>query len=565
MEISLKNYKTVLSKELLIHAEKNSVRECDEVEKGHFVAYVDEGDESFDVALTFSSGSELTAHNCDCKNGKSFCRHQAALLAHIAENKKTKQTIKGKKTGKSDALLDEADLIELKAWVKDLFAKNKDIELAFVNYFSAKKHEYTPGEVMQVTNEAIKAVVKNKKMIDATQLKKVIDLWTEIHAPIVQSYLSNMADENSFLNFHTITESCNNFLLKLNVSSNKIRKYIEGLLEQSAEYLNNIYDDEIWTKATGYFIKFIRQDNGIRMHYLMHLKNLVSVSNEARTQKLVDLLAEQYRKTNPDAIHGGSAYSKIIFEIVENFGLSKKYCHIFKPIRYDNDYNKKLIESLVKNMRLELAEKYCRQQVAYNAREEYNIPYLKLLKEIYKVKKDESKLADVLENLFPYTFQFEDYMFIYSRINDDEEKKKWRTKILSKARSASRNYNISAIEFSFKLMDSEKRYLKMIEYINSYTPYRIIDEYFEPMANADKTRLLKAIIDRDQHYSWSYGINELEKDKKCFPSLFASVLKYFSAAYLKSVIKKAESQRMYYSKNYFLEFMKKELETAADT
>src|SRR5215211_4611498 len=104
MELTLTNYEKVLPKELLQLAKKNTVRECDETAKGHFVAYVDEDDESFDVSLTVSD-NKITEHTCECKAGagSSFCRHKAALLMHIAGRKKIKSAVKAKKISKVEA------------------------------------------------------------------------------------------------------------------------------------------------------------------------------------------------------------------------------------------------------------------------------------------------------------------------------------------------------------------------------------------------------------------------------------------------------------------------------
>ena len=560
MEISLKHFKTILSKELLKQSEKNKVRECDETEKGHFVSYVDEGDESFDVSLTISSDGEVTEHTCDCKNGNIFCIHKASLLTHISTGKKLKHFIKPKKKiSESETLLEETGLTELKEWVRDLLAKNKDIELAFIHYFSAKNHEYTTEEVVKLTTEAIKAIVKNKKNIDPTQSKKLIELWTEIHAPVVQNYLANIADENSFLNFHAVTETCCLFQLKININSNKIPKYIEGLLQQSVEYLNNIYAEETWATATGYYIKYIPDGfDKIRMHYLLHLKNLVSFSNEERRKKLVELLAVQYKKSNADNILNGAQYTKIIFELVQEYKLSSEYCHLFQPIRYDNDFNTKLIRLLIQFNHIDLAEKYSRQQIAQNFREEYNIPYLRLLKEIYSLQKDEPKLANVLVELFPHTYDFDDFIHIYTKMQGDEEKKKWRTKILSKARNASRNNIIEATEFCFKLLAYEKKYMKMIEYIDEYTPHRIILQHFEQMVLSDKARLLKAIIEKRESYYWGIGKNDPEDDKNYFPAFFAAMLKHYTAVYLKAVIKNTVNTKLHYSLNKFVIYMKRE-------
>jgi hypothetical protein len=166
MELNLKNYTTSLPKELLKLAEKNIVRECDEIEKGRYVAYVDEGEDSYDVSLTILKNGEIKMAECDCKNNKIFCRHKTALLLFITGAKKEKKPAKVKaKANKSDALLEDTALHELKDWVKNLLLKNPDIELAFVHHFSAKNHLFTAEEIEKLTNDAVKAVVKNKKIL----------------------------------------------------------------------------------------------------------------------------------------------------------------------------------------------------------------------------------------------------------------------------------------------------------------------------------------------------------------------------------------------------------------
>lgn len=75
MELTLYNYKTALPKELLSQSKKATIRECDETEKGHFVAYADEGSDSFDVSLTISNKT-IKAHSCDCNTGVPYYEEQ---------------------------------------------------------------------------------------------------------------------------------------------------------------------------------------------------------------------------------------------------------------------------------------------------------------------------------------------------------------------------------------------------------------------------------------------------------------------------------------------------------
>ncbi len=191
------------------------------------------------------------------------------------------------------------------------------------------------------------------------------------------------------------------------------------------------------------------------------------------------------------------------------------------------------------------------EQIKSNYRDEYNVPYLKSLKEIYVIEKDDENLAKVLSVLFPYTFEFDDYLFIINTLSE-EERKKWRTKILARARNASGNSNSQAIEFCFKLMNYEKGYTKMIGYIDAHTPFALILQYFEPMALAEKDKLLEAIVRKSDDYVYTNAQNA----SACFPELFTIAVKHYSAGYLKSVISNAEKNSRYYSPNRFLVYMK---------
>lgn len=560
MDLTLKNFQTVLSKELLKQAEKARVRECDETEKGHYIAYVDEGPESYDVSLVLSPKKEVTEHRCECKNNNTFCRHKAALLLYIAGGQKAKAVVKTKKKeSKVETLLEEADPSDLKEWVKEVLQKNKDIALSFVHYFSARQQQYTPEDIVKITNDAIKAVVGNKKNVDPTQLKRLTDLWNDVHAPVVRNYHSNAADEHAFLCFHALLESCRLYQTRINTNSNRITKYVEGVLQQSAESIHQIVNEEAWNKAVNYFMRQVPEGGyRIRLHYLLHLKNVISISTEERKQRLIASLTKQYNENYSDSIYEAYDYTRIIFGIVEENGLMSKYYWLFRPIRFDNEFNLQLIRMLIRNNEMALAEIYCYEQIEGNYREEYNIPYLFLLREIYKQQNDEEKLSGVLTSLFPYSYDFDDYLFITDRL-PEEERKKWRTNILSRARNASNNHSQAATKFVFQLLDYEKQYLKMIDAINSYTPYQFLIQYFEPMVLTNKNRLLKALMDKHDHYGFGLYYEDAQKDAACFPGLFEAMLKHYGEDVLMMAVEQAEKGAMYHRRNPFIKYLKERL------
>jgi hypothetical protein len=561
MELTLKNYTTILTKELLKLAAKNTIRECDEVEKGYYVAYVDEGPETFDVCITILKNGEITDAQCDCVNNKHFCRHTAALLMYVAGEKKVKKRATPKaKVSKSEPLLDDAALHELKDWIRNVLQKNADLELAFIHHFTGKQRQFTPEEIVKITQDAVKAVVKNKKNLDPTLLKKIIDLWTELHAPIIAQYQADAINESQFLNLHTLLDCCLMINEGLITNSKKITSYVDALLKKCVETLSDIYDETAWSKAIGYFIQQIHDKRKTRFHYLQHLQNIISISPEPRRNLLIETIVNQYSKARLYNMAYSADYTKLIFNTVMQYSMFEKYYTAFKPIEWSNSYNEKLIESLIDIKQYKLAENYCLKQIAGNYKEEYNIPYLIFLRGIYTISKNENGLADVLSKLFPYTFNFDDYLYIFTRMQDEEEKKKWRTKILSRARNASRGYDAAATAFCFSLADHEKKYSKMIEYIDSYTRYHLIDTYFEPMALTDKDQLLKRLLYKSDEYGWGFSADAREKDKEVFPELYQKMLKHYTTDYLKAAIKHTENKYQFSRSGSFVNYMKQAME-----
>lgn len=559
MALTLKNYTTILPADLLAQAGKNKVRECDETEKGQFVAYVDDGSDSFDVSVTLRAGNEITGHTCDCSSKAKICRHKAALIIHIAEGKKPKEVVKvKKKESKAGSLLDDVDPNKLKEWVKSLIEKNKDIELSFVNYFSAKK-QLTTAEVASMIIDSVKAVAGNKKAIDLTQLKKIVGLWAEMLEPVAEDYRSNVTDEKAFFNFHTMLETCLSFQFRVASASNKISKFIDDNLLNTVEALNNLQVEEAWDKAIGYFVTHVPDGQyNVRLYYLVHLRNIAGISSEERKAKLVDRLNRQFEKSKPDSMHVGAMYSKFIFIITTENNLFPKYYTLFKPIRYDNDYNEKLIALLIAENHLELAKKYCDEQIMYNSRQEFNLLYLKFLKEIHLLEKDDAALTKLLPVLVPFTFDFDDYIFVSERLPAGEERKKWLTKMLARAKSASSPYKKAAAEFYFKLAVFEKTYGRMIGFIDSETPLKLIIEHFGEMALTDKNKLMEAMLRRRNDYGWGVAHEIKAQEALHFPELYKLFEKHYQMDYLKMVIANADKDR-WYKFNDFMAYMKQQL------
>ena len=558
MELSLKNYKTILPQELLKKAAKNVVRECDEIEKGQFQAYVDEDKNSFDVSLTINSKGEITGHDCECNSKTNFCRHKSALLLWMIKGKNTIAPPKSiKKANPFEALLQDADPEKLKSWVKEILTKNKDLELAFIHQFSAQQKTYTPEDIKQFTVDAVKAVVKTRTKLEVGEVKKIVDLWAALHTEFINQYINHVTDENAFLNFNALIEACEETQIRISTTSNKIGKYLEQVLAKAVEPLHNLVDEEAWTRSTGFFISRIcKNASTVKVPYLLLLVNIFDVSNTDRKKRLAGSLAKQYAATKLQSIYNAAVYTDIIFKMVKSSDLFEENYQVFKPIPFSNHYNEELISLLIKYNHLKLAEKYCEEQIRGNYRQEYNLPYLMLLKQVYTIENNKKKLSAVLQDLFPLSFDFDDYLLISTQFENEDERKKWRTKMLSKARSAG-SYNKHAIKFVFRLMEHEKKYTKMVEYIDEDTPYSIINKYADNMALTTKMDFLKKIIHKSE--SFGFRSRQQEDENIVFRELLDILLKHYTKGTILMAIGVAQKSNRFFGLNRFVNFLMESL------
>lgn len=559
MVLSQNNYGQVLSKELLKQAGKNRVRECDEIGKGHFQAYVDENENSFDVSLHLNKDGEVIEHRCDCNSRIVFCRHKAALLLSLekSEENSGRKIKKNKKVSPFESLLEEIDTDQLKEWIRNQLGKNKELELAFLHQFSDQKKIYKPANIRQLTLDAVKAVAGKRKKLETGEVRKIIELWTETHKPIIVKYHADVSNKESFLNFYAITESCNEVATSLNAPGRKFNKYIAGVLLNTAAVLQGLQDENAWNTATGYYTECINDIHfELREHYLVFLTHLHEVDSKERKEKLTHKLVAQFAKNKPKQLHKDDIYTEIVFNLVKKTELFDKYYKLFKPIRYQNEYNQDLIHLLIEHGQLDFAEKFCLDQIQGNNRQEYSLSYLSLLKEIFTIRKDSQKLVEVLKVLVPQTFDFTDFRIVYDQLEGDE-KKKWRTKILTRAGHMGA-YNTDANSFSFKLMDHEQNYKKMIDYIGSHTPYSIIVQYADKMARANKDGFIRQLFNKSD-YSRLYHQGEDYVQDELMEELLRTLQKNYTVRELKLIVREFEKSAFYYRNNVFMDFVKKML------
>ena len=554
-KITLANYSSLFSADLQKKAKATKVRECDEVDKNSFVAYVDDGTESYDVSIKIGKGKVVEKHDCDCGGTAPFCKHKLALLQHIeADPKPEKKVRKVAKLSPTALLLESADTEKLKLWVLELIKKNKDIELSFLHHFSEEKKKYTPEEIREISVEAVKAVIGRRKNIEAGEVKKIVDVWTTIHKPIIDDYISDVSDKNEFLNFDAIINIVFTQQIFYVVSSNKFFKYIESLLLKIIEPINKVAYEPSWELAVGHFNKKIYSgDREIKKLYLIFLTSLITISSDERKNKLAFAMLEQFKIYVAGEKYQLVEYNLTMLGIAESNDLFSQYHTCFKPIYYQNEYNIKLINVLIEHGYYELAEQFCKQQINNNSNSKYDFSYYILLKKIYVATKDNKKLAYVISVMFNQTYDFKEYNFILEHIEGDENKNKWMKSVRHNALMDAKAYNKKAMNFYFELLNSENNSKKMLDTLTSFRTYELILKFFEPMYQANKKSFLEAIIMKNYSYSFSGGKYRGEKEET-LEELLQKVIKFYTLEYITTLFEYSNKTSIYGYENVFLQY-----------
>lgn len=562
MKININDLQKYISAASIKKAEKNKVREIDEIKTGEFVAYVDDGDETYDVSVVLSKDGDVNTTTCDCPKNNTICLHKVALLLFISTKKKVKSPLKSKnKVDKNEQLLESIPHEKLMGWVKSVLKSYPDIALSFEFEFASKDHEYTVSEIQKITKDAVKSVVKNKKNLDATQIKQILSLWKIVHKPIIDVYKFNPADKKHFNCFCAMLEFCMLTGKDLNSNSLKFNSYAESILNDCIECVVNLLDDELWKSAIQFFIDRIHHEElGTNLILLTHIKNLSSHFNESRKEMIVDMIAKYYKLIGPGNTIFANEFTKYTFLIISDNDKFEKYFHLFEPINWSNDYNLKLINGLIGINQLELAEKYCNSEILSNYKNEYNIPYYRLLNSIYLSTNEQNKRINVLKELLPYSFEYDEFVFVISKFSDEQELKKWRIKMITNAKHALRDYNKDAVDFLFNLYHSESNHKKIIEIISEYTPLELVLKYIETLLQVDDLGTLYALLKRDNSYGWLRNKGFFESDILQYPDLLKAILKRFTPQFIMSFIKtKQVGEYWYFQKDSFFDYMQERI------
>lgn len=552
---------TLFSPQAQKRAEKFPLREVEETEKGHWVAFADDGAESFDVQVTFEKGAILQ-HSCDCgkQDAKGFCPHQLALLLQLSAAKTTTPKAAAKRKVKEDpltTLLNQIEPDELKLWLNEVLHQQKDLAIAFTNRFGIKPVDFTREDIEQITDAAAKSIVKNKRKIDQSELKKIILLWKEVHEPVMAHYLLNIADPGKTEVLQHLLASVNKWHLSFKIKSTKIDSYRNEIFAKTIQPLYDIENEEIWqTVISAYFRQGFNRDNPAGTNWLIFLSNLVKFeTRESRVDFILNAFKQQYMATaNPKGTVVTGFFTELVFAAYQSADRLTGCLEWIKPIDYNNTFNLALIDQLLLHDFDAKAGSICQAIIRSNTNAVYNIPYLSRLANLYK-KTDQArlKLYPVLLAMLPQAGGMEDYIILKEEyfVHREGDFKKWNSRILNSLAYDMRS-NAPAAHLYFGILHHEGMTSKILERLHDSYTAEVALKYFDYLYMHNKHLLLGELS------RLATAFNHAEEDEQYYAALAEKVKAHYNDSEIRQVLLKQEG----YWKGAFARYYEKNMKEA---
>ncbi|CAN1578199.1 hypothetical protein MCERE19_04289 [Spirosomataceae bacterium] len=530
-DLSLKNFKKHFADDVKLWAAQCTVRECDEEQKGTFVAFVDQGVDSFDVSLKINPKQEIVSCTCDCPKGDGMCQHKLALMMHIVGNQKVAPTklVKNKITP-LEKIFSQLSHDDLKTWLLKTFEKDKALQVEFVQEFTKEEEKlWTLPELEKKLKELQKVVFGAKKNVETADFKKAMGLWENFALSAIKPY----SDRPTLLIYFELFKNVLTALKKQisPISTRTFTTYdniFKKIYTQVAQSIATNLSAEDFKIAINLIIPHLSDGSYYNAPMLeLSLRIFKEVDIEKQKQ-ILDLIIPRYTKFHSNQKFGDAVFTKTIMQMVETTGEFENYLEEILPISYANSYNVDLIEKLINLKKYDRAIKICNIIIKGNYYPEYNVPYYILLKKLYNATNNSEAALEIKKELLPLTGNFEDFLEIYQSTPDTPERKAWKSLILSKHRSKNRGGEFpNSDEFCIKMAASDKNYARLIDYLKEYALVQFFVPFLDEMLAFNKLKTLKNLLQGFVFMSKMSQPEYVEKEKLQYPIVLDLLQKYF--------------------------------------
>lgn len=480
----------------------------EEEEANKYIAFVDSGNESYDVLLKFDDKNEIILHKCDCPNEYFFCEHKAAVLIAIIEQKGTKR-IKLKKKSIVDEMVLNQSQEEVNNWVINLLKENKSLLLAFQLHFSPVHELPDPKKFVEQLENVVKSELGRKRSPEKSELKQLISHWDKFSTPLFEKIATHFDDKKIQELTICFLDTLLKYLFEFKSGNNQIERYIQSIEKPLSEAILLEARKGETSPVLNDIINYILLHPNINIKTIFQNALLITL-NKITDQDLKNYIIDAYFKfIKENKLEFDYSLSCTALNMLINSERENQYMSLLPTHKWQPGYNLTLIKLLIKFKKYQLAESHCKEQIKANSNKEYNIPYLQLLRTIYlnNEPNNSSKLIQVLTELMPESFNFEDYLYIVSHCDAAFNKRDFRNKIYSRAARLAFDKQHPAYIFRFRLLIHEKESKKLFEKINTNFDLQILLPYWNQIYLLDNLQWLSHIFNCSNY-------SKLDKDEE---------------------------------------------------
>ncbi len=531
--LNLKILSKTISATKLKQSLKVAIRDVDEESKNKFLAYADDKNESYDVSIEIDENDDVLENNCDCEI-KGLCIHRVAFMVYLSNRKDKPKQVRAKKQTPTEILVNNLDVNVLKVWINDLLKKNKDLEFLFTNEFSINTEEYTKQKVKILIDSSIKSVIKTRKKIEASELKKITDLLEITLKPVLEYCINDLTDKVKLDIVFSIFDELVAFDNRMYSSSVKVQRFIEKISKQINESISNNNDDVRYQKIADLHFELILNENisSINSINFNHIQLLYEKNseNEFRKKYFAKKVKNFVDNLHSKKLRFDVQITYFALEVLFENGLFASSIECFQTVRYENEYNLSLIDKLISLNKIAEAEKMALAQIANNYYVDYNFPYWTRLKNIYKTQNNPINLVKILIDTVGIDMNFDDFLIIKQHL-PEADFKKFKSNLMGRTKNKFSSYN-NAPDFYFKMLNEDKNYKKMIDSISEYTDYDVVFEHKSVLFIENKIDFLHKIFTIE---SGSYYYRNKEYNFEYRDKLVNWVLETYEEAVLKNI------------------------------
>jgi hypothetical protein len=493
---SLKTFRKEISATYVKRGEllwqQNAVRELDKEQEGTYVAYVDEGKESYDVRIELDKKTTIVAHHCDCPEEYLFCQHQVAVLLKLTTEDSLipAAKVRKKKTKPSDDVLAALSYDALVGFLQAVFAADKALELRFMQEFNTQSTIWTKDSVLLATKAAKSSVVKNRKKIVKPELKKILDLIK----PTVNEYTtqigSNITPAN-FIEFVETTGDLHDQLMDLQITSaTKGHLIIDMCKTLSVALLQRESDLRLvcCTKLLSYF------SNTATLVKPVHtvLLGQILVNADAILQKaIVDIAV---KNNTLQKIHRNQdSLARILLQYVT----TKEQVVSFSLLAYADEHNTALVNKYIELGELVAAEKLCIEGCESDNFFGNKFRFIRLLHTIHEQSQDPAMYLRLLRVKAPCFDSVQEYETLYNTLTQPNS----RAKLTSDYEYFMQYNHVEhkTIErMYFEYLDGKRNYKVLLDRIQ-YASLTTILPFYNSLYNYDRLQFLKKLMDKEDH------------------------------------------------------------------